>query len=960
MKEIVGTLADRRIRKAKLDRRSFLRFSATLAGACAAGPALVPSAKAVTTGAMPPDPIEGSENVEIRYTVCLMCHSACGLRVKVHDGVIAKIDGNPYHPNNMEPYERIAYDTKPEDAIWKIGRVCSKPQAYAETVYSPYRLRGPLKRVGKRGEGKWRAISWDQALDEIAAKLKEYRSFEPIDPNLPELGPKANQVVFSPGRYEHGQKEFTDRWFKNCYGTINYRHDHTSICEESHHIAKELMTEGKKNHFKPDISNAKFIIWFGTNPLEANFPAQTLGRKLMDFIKRGGKMAVVDPRFSHTAAKAKYWIPAKPATDGAVAMALARWIVDNEKYDKKFLSATTKEGAAKVNELTWTDATYLVNQQTGKFVRPADVGLPGGEDDYVVSAGGELKVHSSVDAADLMVSTTVNDQPVKSVFQMVVERLRERTIEEYAAIAGVNANDLKAVAAEFAAAGKQAIADFYRGSCQNTHGVYASMAIVILNMLVGNFDWKGGYIGGGSHWHETNGGGKPGTVDIMKVPNGVSAKGIQITRAKASYEKDAPNLFARDGYPAKRPWFPHASNGVYQELMPSIYDQYPYPVKALIAYWNGLPYSTPAQKAIFEKTAADESKLPLFVVFDIEMGPAAEWADYVLPDTSILERWSTPHVSPAIPTKTSGFRQPVIGRFDGKPWNAPFDPNAKNDYQPVFPGTRVIEDIFIDLGKRIGLPGIGENAFEDGSPLHNAWDWYGKIARNFAIESGWTVDDVIRKGGVFDPPDKAYTPDGKAAKAFGKIIHFYVEKLAQTIDSMTGKRFEGLFKWEPPRDAIDRIVDDSAEYPFRLVTYKNFFHAMARTAVDPSLMAIRPTNFVEMNASDGRALGLETGDPVRVVSPNGAIEENAVVFLSEGIRPGVVAVAHSYGHWSLSARPFYINGKRTAFDATRGAGITANPIMRVDPYLGNVSLQDKIGGSASFQETQVRIEKLNA
>ena len=193
---------------------------------------------------------------------------------------------------------------------------------------------------------------------------------------------------------------------------------------------------------------------------------------------------------------------------------------------------------------------------------------------------------------------------------------------------------------------------------------------------------------------------------------------------------------------------------------------------------------------------------------------------------------------------------------------------------------------------------------------------------------------------------------------FAKIVHLYQERAALTIDSMTGKPFDGLFKYEPTRDLLDRIVDDSAEYPFRVITYKNFFHAMARTSMNPSLLAIKPTNFVEMNASDGRGLGLETGDAVRVVSPSGSIEKNAVVFLSEGIRPGVVAVAHSYGLWALSSTPFYVNGRRGASDRTRSSGIAINPIMRVDPVLGNVSLQDKVGASVSFQDTNVRIEKL--
>jgi anaerobic selenocysteine-containing dehydrogenase len=565
-----------------------------------------------------------------------------------------------------------------------------------------------------------------------------------------------------------------------------------------------------------------------------------------------------------------------------------------------------------------------------------------------------------VDTADLFVTTTVDSQQLKSVFQLVVERLRERSIAQYAAMAGVDANLLVQAAQEFAAAGKQAVANMYRGTCQNTNGTYATLAVYTLNLLAGNFDWAGGNSGGGSHWHETNGGGKPGSVDVMKVPNGVSPKGIRITRYSASYEKDAPNIFARDGYPAKRPWFPMGTLGVYQEVLPSIYEQYPYPAKALFTFWNAWPYSTPASKEIFEQTVADESKLPLFVAFDTEMGQVSAWADFILPDTTILEKWSTPHVSPAMLVKISGFRQPTIGSFDGKPWDAPFDPAAKNDYRGLLPNARLVEDVFIDLGKRLGLPGVGEGAFEDGSALHNAWDWYRKMVTNFAVESGKTVEDVIAKGGVFDPPEKRYGSNGKLGKAFAKIVHFYQERAALTIDSMTGKPFDGLFKHEPTRDVLDRIVDDSAEYPFQVITYKNIFHAMARTAMNPSLLVLRPTNFVEMNASDGRALGLETGDPVRVISPTGSIEKNAMVLLTECIRPGVVAVAHSYGLWALSTSPFYINGRRTSFDQKRSSGIAINPIMRLDPVLGNVALQDKVGGSVSFQETRVRIEKLTA
>ena len=96
--------------------------------------------------------------------------------------------------------------------------------------------------------------------------------------------------------------------------------------------------------------------------------------------------------------------------------------------------------------------------------------------------------------------------------------------------------------------------------------------------------------------------GKPGQINPATVPNGLTPTGIPITRVQKRYDEDGPNLFARDGIPARRPWFPFAKAGNYQEVFPSIDDQYPYPVKAVFAYWADLPYSTPAQRDLFEQT----------------------------------------------------------------------------------------------------------------------------------------------------------------------------------------------------------------------------------------------------------------------------------------------------------------------------------------------------------------------
>ena len=258
----------------------------------------------------------------------------------------------------------------------------------------------------------------------------------------------------------------------------------------------------------------------------------------------------------------------------------------------------------------------------------------------------------------------------------------------------------------------------------------------------------------------------------------------------------------------------------------------------------------------------------------------------------------------------------------------------------------------------MGLPGVGENAFEDGSPLNNAWDWFKKLLTNLAIERGTTVKDIVDRGGWFEEPGKEYDGNGKLNHKYANILHFYMEELATTKDSMTGKPSDPLFKYEPIKDFLDNPIDDS-EYPFYVVTYKPVFHAQARTICNPSLVRLMPTNWVEMNREDGERLGLQSGDRVRIISPSGEISENALVKLTDEVRPGVIAFAHSYGHWQMGSKPFLINNRLTKFDPTRASGIQLNTIMRLDPVLNDVSLTDKIGGSASFFDTRVRIEKLD-
>ena len=368
-------------------RRIFVKGVLALGALAATGGCMQSSDKPARwiSGGPDVDPVNGP-NVKFVRTICLGCHSACGLQCKVADGVLVKIDGNPYHPNNMEPH--LPFKTDPKEAEKVNGTVCAKGGATMQTLYDPFRLQHPVKRVGPRGSGQWKTITWDQVYEEIIkggdlfgeghvdglAACRDLNT--PIDPEAPELGPKANQVVFMPGRIEHGKKEFTDRFFRDAYGTINFRLDHTAICETSHHVGLKLCTDGS-SHIKPDIMSARYIIFFGTTPYEANFPMQALARKLNFFRERGGKLVIVDPRFSNSAAKASEWIPVLPGTDAALALGMMRWMMDNDRVDKRYLSFPNQKAAEVDGHLTWCNATYLVRQDNRKFLRPADAKLPG-------------------------------------------------------------------------------------------------------------------------------------------------------------------------------------------------------------------------------------------------------------------------------------------------------------------------------------------------------------------------------------------------------------------------------------------------------------------------------------------------------------------------------------------------------------------------------------------------------
>ncbi len=925
----------------EVSRRAFLQGTGTLLAGVTVGNFLFKENRAAAQQFGDPVLVETDPRVSIRYSVCQGCHSRCGIRVRVVDGILQRIDGNPFHPNNRD--DHLPFDTDPNAAKAEPAKLCAKGLAGMQSLYDPYRLKEPLKRVGPRGSGKWQTISWEQAFREIGAVLQRYRDFETlIDPNAPELGPIANMVAFSGGRNQ--QNAFTDLFWKNVYGTINFRHDHTTICEASHHIAHELMTGYGLNrktseHTKPDLLNTDFLLVFGADYCQANFPFLPIARKYIEMVERGGKVYVVDPICNVMASKGK-WIPIRPGRDAALANAVARVIVDNGWYNTAFLQRPHDGAANPTGELNVTDATLLVRIVDGHpyaFLRADEAGIEGGTNqEFVVWSGGTARKYTDVDVAELMPGELEsNGHRFKTAFELYLERVREYTVEEYSEACGVPVETIVQLAQELVAAGRRSAVSMYRGSVQHTNGTYTGRCILALNLLVGNFNWKGGLAFGGGGYRAGGYTGAPyPTPDA--VPGGVTPRGIPVTRVKVKYEDSSE--FRRNGYPAKRPWFPLALHYNYQEIMPSIEEGYPYPIKALILYWNGLPYSTPAQRAVYERVLRDESKIELIVGIDIAMGEATAWCDYVLPDTTYFERWTVVSLPPTIITKASPVRQPVVGTVD-----------AEGNYTPVLPNTKMLEDILIGLARTMGWP----------IPFRNAWEYWRQRIENVAKDdANYSVQDILARGGRFE--DAVYGYEGDRLKnRYTERLYFFNEYMAKTHDSMTGLYFDGLPKWQPIADVLDRpITLTLPEYPLQLVTYKKGYHTQMHTIRYPWLVAIQPENFVEISAQDAAARDIHTGDFVRLRTPNYPQGVIGLALVTQRLTPGVVAVSHHFGHWEMSSRPHIVDGLQTAFDVTRAAGITVTPMLRTDPYLGNVTLQDKVGGSASFYDTCVEVEKI--
>ena len=495
------------------------------------------------------------------YTACPGWgdHEYCAIKTIVKDGKIMRTEKPEY--------------TGPEA---KEGYICQKGITSGRHPYLPGRLLHPLKRVGERGEGKWEEISWEQAMDEIGAKLVEIR-----DKYGPESLTIWNLAASNPPSM--GLNCLLAYRFMNIWGTTDSIHGYGLDNGPMYSSYFELGTHMGYMTTDPRVlDHSEYIVVWGANPVENQ---HRIARHLVEAQARGVKVVDIGLIFDATAGKADWFIPVKPGSDAALALSLAYLIVDQKLYDEEFL-------------IRFTVAPFLVRDDDGQFVRDTD-------GNYVVwdttahgPASVEPKAENPITTVSLTGEFEVDGIACKPVFQLLANHLQDYTPEKQEAITGVAPETVRQLTQEYTSIKPAMMLGALGMRYQNQGEAYR--ALLLLSVLTGNI----GVLGGGATC-ELMPSGYPIVFNDFPIifPDGPEGSKVITTRQDAFYEQ------VKTGDP--------------------------YPIKAFIKA-NGNPvHNCPNRSRWVEDVFP---KMDLVVEFDIWMTDTGELADYVLPDCTAFER----------------------------------------------------------------------------------------------------------------------------------------------------------------------------------------------------------------------------------------------------------------------------------------------------------------------------------
>lgn len=942
----------------------------------------------VETGEVTPN-----EEVLVRYSGCVGCYSSCGNRIKLDraTGLMIGAGGNPYNPAAANPY--LPFEASLDEAFRSMsyvaggsaklhGTICGRGKAVFDAISQPGRVTAPLKRAGKRGEGKWKPISWDQLITEVveggklfeeigeSQEIEGFRAVHdtvtPIDAEQPDLGPKSNQLVMI-GMRADGRWGFKNR-FASTYGTTN-SYSHSSSCGAAIGTITMYQEGGLT---VPDLDECEYVIWSGAFPGANGTNYQYLAKHTAKLLhEKGIQVDILDPSLGNGVVTPTMpgvnWIPIKPATNGAFYSALAQYIIAENGYDAKALSFANQTAAEKEGYGGYTNASYLVidDENHPKYrmlLRAEDAGLDAAAEDdeqifVVVNAEtGAPCAHVACDRGDIEYEGEVNGIKVRTGWRITKDSINEHTIDEYAEITGVPVAEIERMAKEYIAHGRKSNIQVSAGATATVVGADVYMGRLLLCAMAGNLQVRGG------SWPVMSAppleapGQRYDLAIVEGAPDVTLANATMIARGGKSWSQTDEyknRIAAGESDPKPQlPWYSFGPLSDSQALM-SIVNAYPYQCKIFVSWMANTLQGTPGamRDEVIEKLK-DPQVVPLSIVCDIVIGEMAQYADYIVPDVTQYESFGNPDV-----WQTGGF-------------GATFRWEAKTPESIQLDDGRYAcwENFLTDVAKACELPGWGDSAIPgpDGNmwPLNSVYDYYMKSAANLAyfeepveditedekhiqgldllpaameqavLPEDWPkVLKVMSRGGRHWAPDYMRSDTDLVKNATPFLAYVYSEPRALAENSYSSNRLRPVLGYNPQSFAdlnplTDRFSEE--EFPFTCSEHKPRFRSISMLSNSPIMRDVCDHNYLEMNDADAADLGIADGDKVRATTPTGETVE-VEVMVRAGQARGAFSMAFGYGHKNYGAQDVDIDGEVTKGDPAIAQG--ARIVQMLDPVV---------------------------
>ncbi len=748
-------------------------------------------------------------------TSCFNCEAGCGLLAYIDKETmtIKKFVGNPYHPASR-------------------GRNCAKGPATINQIEDTDRILYPMKRVGPRGSGKWERVSWDDVLDDISSRIRKAIQEK-----------RNNEVAYHVGR--PGHEGFMD-WVLKAWG-IDGHNSHTNICSSGARFGYAIWQFFDRP--SPDHTNAKFILLVSSH-LEAGHYFNPHAQRIIEARMKGAKLAVMDPRLSNTASMSDYWLPTYPGSEPALMLSMAKVIIDEGLYNRKYLE----------NWVNWKE--YLAEEYPDK------------------------------------------DQTFENFIEALKQEYAHYTPEFAEQESGVPAQTVIDVARQIGEAGERFATHVWRSASSGNLGGWAvSRTLHFLNVLTGSVGTKGGTTP--SAWNKF----KP-TFHTTPEPHKFwNPLHFPDEYPLAHYEPSflLPHML-KEGRGKMDVYFTRVFNPVW-------------------TYPDGFSWI---------EALEDESLIGLHIALTPTWNETAYFADYVLPMGHSAER----HDLVSYEThsgKWIAFRQPVL-RVAHERLNKPVEFTYQANVGEVWEE----DEFWLELSWRIDPDGsLGvkkhfQSPYREGEKL-TINEYYQYIFEQIpalkakALEVGLTPLAYMKKFGAFEVERHVYNVHEKllsedalneakidmqtgAIRKNGSAIGLNVEGKNHTGFPTPSRKQEFYSKtmidWKWPEYKIPTYIKshvhpeniDRSNNEFALVpTFRLPVLIHSRSGNSKWLAEIAHRNPLWINTEDAQALGLENGDLVRVNTDIGYHINRA--WVTESIRPGVVACSHHIGRWRREQDP---------------------------------------------------------